>query len=132
VRESDLIIAIGPRLGEMTTGGYSLLEAPRPKQKLVHFHAGAELARVNLHKEALSHFDQASVPPGSKGVPEDWNELVTANKAFLLGDRTALLACSFDGSKDETELSFTFKRPDDPERRLKLTLLAFDIPAENS
>jgi len=39
---------------------------------------------------------------------------------------------SFDGSKDETELSFTFKRPDDPERRLKLTLLAFDIPAENS
>jgi len=65
-----------------------------PVQRAVsHFHAGAELARVNLHKEALSHFDQASVPPGSKGVPEDWNELVTANKAFLLGDRTALLAC---------------------------------------
>ncbi|HYN63501.1 MAG TPA: thiamine pyrophosphate-binding protein [Candidatus Limnocylindrales bacterium] len=42
VRESDLVIAIGPRLGEMTTGGYSLLEAPRPKQKLVHFHASAE------------------------------------------------------------------------------------------
>jgi len=65
-----------------------------PVQRAVsHFHAGAELARVNLHEEALSHFDQASVPPGSKGVPEDWNELVTANKAFLLGDRTALLAC---------------------------------------
>jgi acetolactate synthase I/II/III large subunit len=42
VRESDLIIAIGPRLGEMTTGGYSLLEAPKPKQKLVHIHASAE------------------------------------------------------------------------------------------
>jgi acetolactate synthase-1/2/3 large subunit len=42
VKESDLIIALGPRLGEMTTGGYTLIEAPRPKQALVHIHAGAE------------------------------------------------------------------------------------------
>ncbi len=42
VRHSDLIIAIGPRLGEMTTGGYTLLQAPTPVQKLVHIHAGAE------------------------------------------------------------------------------------------
>ena len=42
VKASDLIIAIGPRLGEMTTGTYTLLEAPRPKQKLVHIHASAE------------------------------------------------------------------------------------------
>ena len=42
IRESDLILAIGPRLGEMTTNGYTLLEAPRPKQKLVHIHASAE------------------------------------------------------------------------------------------
>ena len=42
LKDSDLIIAIGPRLGEMTTGGYSWLQAPRPKQKLVHFHASAE------------------------------------------------------------------------------------------
>jgi len=47
IREADLVIAIGPRLGEMTTGGYTLLQAPRPKQKLVHIHAGAEeLGRV--------------------------------------------------------------------------------------
>jgi acetolactate synthase I/II/III large subunit len=42
VKASDLIIAIGPRLGEMTTGNYTLLEAPRPRQKLVHIHASAE------------------------------------------------------------------------------------------
>ncbi len=42
VQDSDLIIAIGPRLGEMTTGGYTLIEAPRAKQKLVHIHASAE------------------------------------------------------------------------------------------
>ena len=47
VREADLIVAIGARLGEMTTAGYSLLEAPRSRQKLVHVHAGAEeLGRV--------------------------------------------------------------------------------------
>ena len=42
VQDSDLIIAIGPRLGEMTTGGYTLLQAPRTKQMLVHIHASAE------------------------------------------------------------------------------------------
>jgi len=42
VKDSDLIIAIGPRLGEMTTGGYTLLEAPKARQKLVHIHASAE------------------------------------------------------------------------------------------
>jgi acetolactate synthase-1/2/3 large subunit len=42
VRESDLLIALGPRLGESTTGGYTLIEAPVPRQKLVHIHASAE------------------------------------------------------------------------------------------
>jgi acetolactate synthase-1/2/3 large subunit len=42
VKESDLIIAIGPRLGEMTTGGYTLLQPPKARQKLVHIHASAE------------------------------------------------------------------------------------------
>ena len=38
VRTADLIIAAGPRLGEMTTGGYTLIESPVPAQKLVHIH----------------------------------------------------------------------------------------------
>ncbi|MBC7393041.1 MULTISPECIES: thiamine pyrophosphate-binding protein [unclassified Variovorax] len=42
IKDSDLVIAIGPRLGEMTTGGYTLLEAPKAKQTLVHIHASAE------------------------------------------------------------------------------------------
>ena len=47
IREADLILAVGVRLGEMTTGGYTLLQAPRPAQKLVHMHAGPEeLGRV--------------------------------------------------------------------------------------
>jgi acetolactate synthase I/II/III large subunit len=47
IKSSDLILAVGPRLGEMTTGGYTLLEAPRPRQKLIHIHSAAEeLGRV--------------------------------------------------------------------------------------
>ena len=47
IRESDLVIAIGLRLGEMTTSGYTLLEPPLPRQALVHVHAGMEeLGRV--------------------------------------------------------------------------------------
>src|SRR4051812_48434167 len=47
VREADLLLAIGPRLGEMTTSGYTLLESPTPRQKLVHVFPGAEeLGRV--------------------------------------------------------------------------------------
>lgn len=47
VREADLLLAVGPRLGEMTTSGYTLLQVPRPKQRLVHIHPGAEeLGRV--------------------------------------------------------------------------------------
>ncbi len=47
VREADLILAIGVRLGEMTTGGYEHLAVPRPAQTLVHLHPGAEeLGRV--------------------------------------------------------------------------------------
>jgi acetolactate synthase-1/2/3 large subunit len=47
VRESDLLIVLGPRLGEITTSGYTLIEAPVPRQPLVHVHPGAEeLGRV--------------------------------------------------------------------------------------
>ncbi|AOY93636.1 thiamine pyrophosphate-binding protein [Cupriavidus sp. USMAA2-4] len=42
IRGADLLLAVGPRLGEMTTGGYTLVRAPRPTQTLIHVHAGAE------------------------------------------------------------------------------------------
>lgn len=42
IENSDLVIAVGVRLGEGTTRGYALLEPPRPRQKLIHVHAGAE------------------------------------------------------------------------------------------
>ena len=35
---ADLLIAVGGRLGEIATNGYTLLDAPVPKQALVHVH----------------------------------------------------------------------------------------------
>jgi acetolactate synthase-1/2/3 large subunit len=42
VRQADLLLIVGARLGEATTGGYTLIEAPIPRQSLVHVHAGVE------------------------------------------------------------------------------------------
>ncbi len=47
VRDADLVIAIGARLDEMTSSGYTLFTAPQPQQPLVHIHADInELGRV--------------------------------------------------------------------------------------
>jgi acetolactate synthase I/II/III large subunit len=64
-READLVIALGVRLGEMTTGGYTLLQAPKPVQKLVHIHPGAEeLGRVY----AADLLIQAAVSAAAKSL----------------------------------------------------------------
>ena len=55
IRSSDLIIAIGPRLGEMTSGGYTLFEVPRPRQTLVHIHASAEELHRVYHADLAIH-----------------------------------------------------------------------------
>jgi acetolactate synthase-1/2/3 large subunit len=47
IRSADLVIAVGLRLGEITTSGYTLLQAPVPQQALVHVYPGIEeLGRV--------------------------------------------------------------------------------------
>jgi acetolactate synthase-1/2/3 large subunit len=47
IKEADVLLTIGARLGEMTTGGYTLLNVPNPSQRLIHVHPGAdELGRV--------------------------------------------------------------------------------------
>jgi acetolactate synthase-1/2/3 large subunit len=81
IAEADLVIAVGPRLGEMTTGGYSLLAAPRPKQKLVHIHAGPEeLGRVYAADLML----QSSMAAAGKAL-----ESLTAPPTLPWGEWTA-------------------------------------------
>lgn len=47
VRDADLLIALGTRLGDIATDAYNLLEPPKLRQKMIHIHADAgELGRV--------------------------------------------------------------------------------------
>jgi acetolactate synthase-1/2/3 large subunit len=79
VRAADLVIAIGPRLGEMTTGTYSLFDVPCPKQRLVHVHAGIEeLGRVYqaqlMINSDMGEFARlaAVLPPVDSTAWRDW------------------------------------------------------------
>jgi acetolactate synthase-1/2/3 large subunit len=86
VKEADLILAVGPRLGEMTTGGYTLLQAPRPAQQLIHIHAGAEeLGRVYTGELLINaSMSQAAPALASLAPPADtpwqaWTEAARAD-----------------------------------------------------
>jgi acetolactate synthase I/II/III large subunit len=47
VKDADVLLALGTRLGEIATQQYSLLDPPRPAQTLIHVHADPdELGRV--------------------------------------------------------------------------------------
>jgi len=47
VEEADLLVAVGGRLGDIATRGYTLLDVPKPRQMLVHAHPDpAELGAV--------------------------------------------------------------------------------------
>jgi acetolactate synthase-1/2/3 large subunit len=97
IKESDLIIAIGPRLGEMTTSGYTLLEVPKPKQKLVHIHASAEELNRVYHADlaicatmnaAARSLEVLTAPPS---VPwSDW--ALQANADYVANTQAQALA----------------------------------------
>jgi acetolactate synthase-1/2/3 large subunit len=54
VRESDVLLAVGARLDEIMTQGYTLIGAPLPRQKLIHIHAAeSELGKVYVPALAI-------------------------------------------------------------------------------
>src|SRR5207237_9749069 len=47
IKAADLVLAVGARIGEITSQGYTLLGLPDPGKTLIHVHAAAEeLGRV--------------------------------------------------------------------------------------
>ncbi|MFO1339473.1 MAG: thiamine pyrophosphate-binding protein [Burkholderiaceae bacterium] len=89
--EADLVLAIGVRLGEMTTSGYTLLQAPRPRQGLVHLHPGPEeLGRVYAPDVAL----QASLSAAGKAL-----ESLAAPASLPWGQWTAAAHADYEANR---------------------------------
>ena len=38
IEQADVLVSVGGRLGDIASGGYGLLDIPRPRQRLVHVH----------------------------------------------------------------------------------------------
>jgi acetolactate synthase I/II/III large subunit len=83
VRESDLLLVVGPRLGEMTTSGYTLIEPPAPAQPLVHVQPGAEeLGRVyQPDLSILSGMTHFAAAVRDLRVEPRWREWTAAARA---------------------------------------------------
>ena len=111
IRNSDLLIAIGPRLGEMTTGGYSLPAPPQSRQKLVHIHSSAEelnrvyqadLAICSTMNAAARSLEVLSAPPG---LP--WSDWAAAAHADYLAN---LVPQALPGDIDMPAIVATLQR----------------------
>lgn len=97
IRDADLVLALGVRLGEMTTGGYTLLQAPRPQQKLIHVHAGPEeLGRVYAADLLL----QASMATAAKAL-----ESLTAPPTLPWAAHTAAAHADYEANHEAPPVS---------------------------
>jgi acetolactate synthase-1/2/3 large subunit len=88
VKSADLVLLVGGRLGEMPSQGYTLVDIPGPRTRLVHVHPGAEeLGRVyrphlaiHATPTAFAELAQALVPPSTVA----WREQTRAAHADYL------------------------------------------------
>ena len=84
LRDADLVLAIGGRLGEVPTRRYTLLEPPDPRQTLVHVHPDAgELGRVYQPDLAIvaTLTEFASALCALDPVEPRWREWTSAARA---------------------------------------------------
>ncbi|SDE63333.1 thiamine pyrophosphate-binding protein [Rhodospira trueperi] len=73
VREADVVLLVGGRLGDVASQGYTLLDIPGPRQTLIHVHPDPEeLGRVYRPALAITATPRAfaaaldAVPPASR------------------------------------------------------------------
>jgi len=86
VKNADLLLVVGSRMGEVSTGGYAAVDIPVPKQTLIHIHQGIEeLGRVYQPELAInssmSTFAQsaAKLPAVTSPVKSEWTHTLNKN-----------------------------------------------------
>jgi acetolactate synthase-1/2/3 large subunit len=88
IKDADLLLVLGARLGEMPSSGYTLLDIPYPSQTLVHVHADAgELGRVYRPDLAINadsaSFVSALANLNPKAVPAWADRTKSLHAAYL-------------------------------------------------
>ncbi|HWH82380.1 MAG TPA: thiamine pyrophosphate-binding protein [Burkholderiaceae bacterium] len=92
IREADLVIAVGARLGETTTNGYTLLGVPRPAARLVHAHADPDELGHVYHADVPINATPAAFARAARALsaaPEDatrWRAWTAAARSDHLAD----------------------------------------------
>ena len=86
IREADLILAIGIRFGEMTTGAYALLDVPFANPTLIHAHASdRELGKIYVPDLPIhAGPNQMSLALNNVQVSGDWLEWQQQNRQTYL------------------------------------------------
>lgn len=86
VKNADLLLVVGSRMGEVSTGGYAALDIPVPKQTLIHIHQGIEeLGRVYQPalaiNSSMSTFAKsaAKLPAMTSPIKSDWTRTLNKN-----------------------------------------------------
>src|SRR5206468_3856157 len=85
VRNADVLLVVGERLGEMTTSGYTLVEAPTPRQTLIHVHPGSdELGCVYQAAIAINATPREFIEALTESLspaPDAWGDLARSAHA---------------------------------------------------
>jgi len=101
VKECDLLICAGARLGEITSQGYALIEPPNPSMKLVHVHASAEeIGSVYQPTLAIQAGPEEFAAAAAALAPVDsqaWDAWTAARRADFVEWATP---CSYGGELD--------------------------------
>lgn len=80
---ADLLIVVGPRLDEITTGGYATIASPVPKQRIVHVHPDGATIGINhaVSQAIVSSVERFTArlddlcPSYRPGMPQRWSSL---------------------------------------------------------
>lgn len=88
LEDADVILALGIRFGEMTTGAYTIFDCPIPTQKIIHVHpSDAELGKIYQIEQPVHSGPNRFLAAIKNVLLEDRSECVTwckkARETFL-------------------------------------------------
>ena len=81
IKDSDLLIVLGGRLGEITTSGYELIAGPVPTQKLVHIYPDAEELGRFYHADLMINATMTVMADALARLPRVTREQSSAHVA---------------------------------------------------